>query len=562
MTEEDVIKVDITPTTKVYSYFENLNYRQESAYAEFIDNSIQSFIDHRDDLSSVMGDNPCRITISHKNNVITVIDNAYGMDLKDFKRAIIINSIPENRTGRNEFGMGLKTAASWFGKKWTVKTTRFGDTNEYTATIDTELFAQNEESMIDAVITQVPAEDHYTIITIENLNRSIPIKKSMGVLKATLGGIYRRDINSNVVEIIYNDDTLQYKYPPILETIEDGKPYEWKKTLDYDLEYKEKKYHVKGFVAIRQTGSSKYAGFTLFRRGRVVVGGLMDTYKPYDIFGQAQSFESQRLFGEFDLDDFPIAQAKNQLMWDDELENLFVQSVKTRIADLKKKSNKYRARKEKNKDSSEETETEVTDDSGNTSSGFTPSSNGNSDTGAGVLGVDLLSNPNTSDGNQEPALVSSSGSDNNSYGSSSNPDDYARSDNQSTAHSPSTSNHLESGLVDHQIVPVDLDKHRFFTLQYNEVEYSFEIFFGSNSISSNLYSKNTKGNTFRILFNKDNHLVSSCTDKHTLDSLIHMVIYITLAEKIVESEGSGSQILSSSIRDCINLISDLKINEV
>ena len=69
MTEEDVIKVDITPTTKVYSYFENLNYRQESAYAEFIDNSIQSFIDHRDNLSSVMGNNPCRITISHKNNV-------------------------------------------------------------------------------------------------------------------------------------------------------------------------------------------------------------------------------------------------------------------------------------------------------------------------------------------------------------------------------------------------------------------------------------------------------------------------------------------------------------
>jgi|GEM_PF-6503576 len=33
------------------------------------------------------------------------------MEIEDFKRAIILNSPPKDKSGRNEFGMGLKTAA-------------------------------------------------------------------------------------------------------------------------------------------------------------------------------------------------------------------------------------------------------------------------------------------------------------------------------------------------------------------------------------------------------------------------------------------------------------------
>lgn len=45
------------------------------------------------------------------------------MDFNDFQRAIVLDS-PPKRTTRSEFGMGLKTAACWFGKKWSVTDNR------------------------------------------------------------------------------------------------------------------------------------------------------------------------------------------------------------------------------------------------------------------------------------------------------------------------------------------------------------------------------------------------------------------------------------------------------
>jgi len=45
-------------------------------------------------------------------NILTIEDDAYGMELDDFQRAILLDSKPVSSNGRNEFGMGLKTAAS------------------------------------------------------------------------------------------------------------------------------------------------------------------------------------------------------------------------------------------------------------------------------------------------------------------------------------------------------------------------------------------------------------------------------------------------------------------
>lgn len=58
-------------------------------------------------------------------------------------------------------------------------------------------------------------------------------------------------------------------------------------------------------------GSYPKAGFALFRRGRVIIGGEDMNYKPAEIFGQSQSQVSLKLFGEINLDTFPVNQAKD-----------------------------------------------------------------------------------------------------------------------------------------------------------------------------------------------------------------------------------------------------------
>ena len=85
----------------------------------------------------------------------------------------------------------------------------------------------------------------------------------------------------------------------------------------------------------------------LFRRNRAVVGGFGEKYKPEAIFGQGNSFRSQRLFGEFDLDDWPVSQTKDRFDWDAELESLFIDGVHTRIRELERKADSLRVRNPK-----------------------------------------------------------------------------------------------------------------------------------------------------------------------------------------------------------------------
>ena len=318
--------INIRPTTAVYKTFERYNYTQSTAYAEFIDNSTQSFFDHREELEKDEMFDCCTIDIHHDalKNVITVADNCYGMELDDFKRAIILNSAPEVTTGRNEFGMGLKAAASWFGTKWTVRSTMMGSTKEYMATVNTEELARTKDATIPLVTNIVSPDSHYTLIVIENVIRDYPRNRALGKLRQDIGGIYRRDIGKKNVIIRFNDEALSYSPPPILEAEDrDGVRRIWRKELDYVIPYKGETYTVKGFVAIREKASTEYAGLTLFRRDRVIIGGFSGTYRPKEIFGQSNSFAYQRLFGEINLDNWPVSQAKDQFTWGEELEDLF-----------------------------------------------------------------------------------------------------------------------------------------------------------------------------------------------------------------------------------------------
>ena len=78
-------------------------------------------------------------------------------------------------------------------------------------------------------------------------------------------------------------------------------------------------------------GSFPKSGFALFRQDRVVIGGTDSNYKPYQIFGQAQSQKSLKLFGELNMNDFPVNQAKDGFIWDDGLEDAFIDVLKDNI---------------------------------------------------------------------------------------------------------------------------------------------------------------------------------------------------------------------------------------
>ena len=326
----NVMELNIQPPASILNVFSRLSYKPWYAIAEFVDNSTQSYISHSDELSTSQGFEKLIVNVKYdaETNTLTIVDNAYGMEIDRFRDAILLDSRNESQSGRNEFGMGLKTAASWFGKVWKVTSTQYGSTNRYTATVDIpkldELHLQNTKIYRD----NVAIDAHGTEIIIEHVTKKIIGSRTIGKIRDLLSSMYRRDINNRNIEILFNDEPIVFEEYPVLTNFR-GKS--WKKELDFMVDFDDKSYHVTGFVAIMNPGSFPKAGFALFRQDRVVIGGTDSNYKPAQIFGQAQSQKSLKLFGELNMNDFPVNQAKDGFIWDDGLEDSFIDALKDNI---------------------------------------------------------------------------------------------------------------------------------------------------------------------------------------------------------------------------------------
>lgn len=343
---QEIQSLNIQPQAGVIGVFSRLNYKAWYAIAEFVDNSTQSFYNNELELMKKGYHNvTIKINYDFDNNTLTITDNAFGMEIEDFIRAVKVDSPPEFNSGRNEFGMGLKTAASWFGNKWSVESTQLGSTHKYYTEVDILELREKNLNSIDIISVDCDAEEHGTIITISDITKKIDASRTKGKIIQLLESMYRRDLNSGKVNIWFNDAILHFDEYQCLNF----RNKTWRQDLDFSFEFDGQTHRVKGFVGILANGGYGRAGFALFRRGRVVVGGEEQNYKPEKIFIQAQSTIAHKLFGELDLDDFPVNQAKDGFVWDDGLEIEFVDELRKQIKnyiEIAKLTNKERAKEE------------------------------------------------------------------------------------------------------------------------------------------------------------------------------------------------------------------------
>lgn len=323
-------KLNIRPDTGVYGTYKRISYEPWTALAEFVDNSTQSFYDHKKELFSTKYYKGLEVEIEYTEDSsigdeIVIRDNAFGMDYRDFQRAIILDRPPMNTKGRNEFGMGLKAAACWFGNLWSVETTCLGSSVKYKAEIDIDNLVKYKNEDIDVDEEYVSPKEHYTIIKIQHLNKKIKGKRIEKKIHELLSSIYRADFRTGDIKVFYNGNLLEFQeVSPYI----DENNTEWKKEVNFTIPYKDEELEVKGFIAIRIPGDVKNAGFTLLRRGRVIVGGPEKNYRPYEVFGASNGFSYQRLYGELQMDNWPVTQAKDGFDWSNEdLEAKFIEKL-------------------------------------------------------------------------------------------------------------------------------------------------------------------------------------------------------------------------------------------
>ena len=344
--EFEIHELNIQPQAGVIGVFSRLNYKPWYAIAEFVDNSTQSFYTNEKTLKkyNIQSVNVA-IVYDFDKDVLTIKDDAYGMEIEDFERAIKVDSIPAQQGGRNEFGMGLKTAASWFGNVWSVESTQFGSTNKYYTEINIEELRSKNLNSIDIITVDCDPNEHGTTIIINKITKKIDGGRTKGKIIKLLESMYRRDLSSGKVNITFNGEPLRFENYECLTFREKI----WRKDVDFTFDFDNKTHHITGFVGILKNGGFGKAGFALFRRNRVVIGGEDQNYKPLLIFSQIQSPISHKLFGELNLEDFDINQAKDGFVWDDGLEDEFVAVLKTNIQEyinIAKYTNKDRAKEE------------------------------------------------------------------------------------------------------------------------------------------------------------------------------------------------------------------------
>ena len=338
------ISLQFGPET--FRNYKRLNYTFWHALAEFVDNSTQSYFDNRDALDKAYADEgePGRLEVSivydRREEEIRISDTAMGMSLEEMEQALIIGKPPLNPSGRCRYGMGLKTAATWMGDSWEVRTKKLGSSVGYVVSVDVEKVAVGD---MDLPVVPLDGQDpakHYTIVTIRKLNAK-PQTKTHKKIKDFLRSMYREDIRSGGPLLLeWNGEQLRWD------------PSEWKfmKMPSGDDYYKELEFavssgrRVQGWVGVLEKGSRGKAGFSILHSGRVVKG-WPESWRPGEIFGQvggSNDLVNQRLIGEIRLDDFAVTHTKDGIVWSTGEEEEVETGIAERVRDLRDRAAKPR----------------------------------------------------------------------------------------------------------------------------------------------------------------------------------------------------------------------------
>ncbi|MGG7308850.1 ATP-binding protein [Curtobacterium sp. AB451] len=315
--------ISIVPGVSILGVLSNLNYEPWYALAEYVDNAIQSAARSYAQLRQTEPGYQLHVDIAydeHQGGSISIVDNAGGIARRDFSRAFKAAEVPPDRTGLSEFGMGMKSASIWFARSWRVVTTSIGDPNVYSIEFDMSAVLNNKVDFLDVTAAEGDIDSHFTRIELWNLNQFLR-GRTLGKVRDHLREIYRAFLRDDTLILSVAGQNMQFVEPDVLRAPDyransaDGVTVdvrEWRKQIDLHLDGR---VHVRGWAAIRAEGKTSGNGLSLFRRRRVIIGTGDTPYRPTRIYGQGNSYRSQRLFGELEVEGLPVSHTKDGFQW-------------------------------------------------------------------------------------------------------------------------------------------------------------------------------------------------------------------------------------------------------
>ena len=315
--------MDITPGSGIVSIFQFESYRIERVFSEFIDNSLQSYLDHEDELKRMPSGGACRVDIWWKGDKITVTDNAYGMNEEEFGRALkpkSDNPLANFDNRLSVHGIGLNYASAYLGKVLHLVSTRYGSYDRYEAELNIDVLNKENTPTADVSVTSVEKDSHETVVTITQVTKKLTQAKEDALIQK-LALIYRYYISSGTLILKFNGHKVAYSRPDI-RVDENGERYQRNFASSFFVNGKEFQYS--GWVGILPKGKQEITGLNLFQANRCIEIG----WSHKDIFGSGNSFQNSRVVGEVFLSGITLSFTKDKFVWaDDGTEDAFIKSL-------------------------------------------------------------------------------------------------------------------------------------------------------------------------------------------------------------------------------------------
>jgi hypothetical protein len=355
-------KINIEPGVGIFRVIRSLSYKPQYALAEFIDNSISSYENNKKKLQSIEPNYKLKITLHLSAEEIRVTDNAAGISSSDYARAFKPAELPPDTTGLNEFGMGMKTASIWFCKNWKVVTNAINEKSTGIIDFDVEKIIESEVAVLSPIFKEKnKLTDHGTEIILTQIYPGRINGQVIRRIKEHLSDIYRKYLKNSEVEILVlgEDDSVATTMP--LFAYVEAKPLvaaaaykgapsgdiKWEKEIKIILANGRR---ITGTAKILEKGDTHKAGLYLFRRNRLILSAA-EPFRPEEIFDQSNSYQSQRLFIELEMQGFEVTHTKDDFIWGEgeESKDRVIARIKEELqsGDLKliTQSKEYRARK-------------------------------------------------------------------------------------------------------------------------------------------------------------------------------------------------------------------------
>ena len=276
----DKKEVDITPDKSLIKKLGLVGYRTEQAVAELIDNSIDARLG---------GTGHIQVRLDFGRMQIAVSDDGCGMDLERLRQALTVAKETKGDGRLGQFGMGMKSACSGMGRRFTLVTATPDLQSMFVARYDEDEWLRDGSKNWTNFEIEVRHKDfpHGTTITIGGVR--VPMyPNQVPNFRKRFGIRYGPYLERSQIKISVNSRDCK----PATPILEDGT----RRQIDVRTPSGNR---MKGWIGLlaRRSIKGDY-GIHLYQNGRLI--------SAFSKFGIRRHPSAARIVGEISLDRVPV----------------------------------------------------------------------------------------------------------------------------------------------------------------------------------------------------------------------------------------------------------------